>query len=95
MSLPETQAKLPTLRERQFMQHLRAGGWVRSSSMLVSAGPTLIASLLKKRVGSNNAVLATRFAIGLRKADWLPRRCHCGFTIRNRRADPRGLKAKK
>jgi len=48
MSLPETQARLPTLRERQFMQHLRAGGWVRSSSMLVSAGPTLIASLLKK-----------------------------------------------
>ena len=39
---------LPTHRERQFMQHLRAGGWVKPSAIPVSAGPALIASLLKK-----------------------------------------------
>ena len=48
MSLPETQADLPTHRERQFMQHLRAGGWVKPSAIPVSAGRALIAGLLKK-----------------------------------------------
>jgi predicted transcriptional regulator len=39
---------LPTHRERQFMQHLRAGGWVKPSAIPVSAGPALVANLLKK-----------------------------------------------
>jgi hypothetical protein len=48
MSLPETQANLPTHRERQFMQHLRGAGWVKASSIPVPVGPAVIASLLKK-----------------------------------------------
>jgi DNA-binding PadR family transcriptional regulator len=42
----ETQAIVPHHRERQLMQHLRAGAWVKATA--VTGGPILIANLLKK-----------------------------------------------
>ena len=46
-------------RERQFMQHLRAGGWVKAH-VAPAAGPTLIELLLAKgwieRRGTGNEV---------------------------------------
>jgi hypothetical protein len=38
---------LPTHRERQFMQHLRGGGWVKASA--APAGELLIKNLLEHR----------------------------------------------
>jgi hypothetical protein len=55
---------IPSHRERRYMQHLRAGGWVKAN--LVPAGTRLIENLLAKGWIESAVSLPTRFFIDTR-----------------------------
>ena len=77
---------VPTHRERQLMQHLRGGGWVKAS--VAPGGEKLIENLLAKG-GSNGAVLETNYPIGSRTKASRPRRRKFRFMV-DRRLVERG-----
>jgi hypothetical protein len=45
--LDSAKSETPNHRQREFMQHLRAGGWVKAI-MIPTGGPIVIAKLLNK-----------------------------------------------
>jgi hypothetical protein len=45
--LDSAKSETPNHRQREFMQHLRAGGWVKAIA-IATGGPVLIAKLLNK-----------------------------------------------
>jgi hypothetical protein len=47
LTLDFAKSETPNHREREFMQHLRAGGWVKAI-MIPRGGPILIEKLLNK-----------------------------------------------
>src|ERR1700694_6256433 len=78
----------PTHRERQLMQHLRGGGWVKAS--VAPGGEKLIENLLAKG-GSNGAVLETNYPIGSRTKASRARRRKVRFMV-DRRLVERGCR---
>jgi hypothetical protein len=75
---------VPTHRERQFMQHLRAGGWVTAG--VAPAGAKLIENLLAKGWIENAVSSRATSHTGLPTKASRPRRCPFGFTVERRLA---------